>query len=149
MVLIEAPLIKTHFAPVTSFYATISLLWLLGVVLFAYFLGMNKDWLSISIVATFFALGVVNFVLPQIVYIRVVSASKDLFLGHLSERILRGNVERGADEQEEGLSDQFFRNISGMESLLPLLKHDQWVYPLHQTYIVVGAYLLSLLSWDR
>jgi hypothetical protein len=147
-------LIKAHFSPATAFYAKISVLWLIGVGLLFYFFSPNRDWLSYSIVFAAFASGIINFSLPQIAYVRTVSSSEDHFLALLSRSFDEGQTAaaiEGVGTQASQIHAQ--RDPNGMLLLLQLLKHDDWVYPLHQTYIVIGIYLISLggsaIDWKR
>jgi len=147
--LLPPALIKMHFSLITSFYARVSFLWLMGVVLTVYFFGINKDWLSYGIVGMLFLFGLVNFAIPQIAYARVVDASEDLFIELLSKRILNSIPDRGAIMGDEERSDRVLHSLSGMDPLIGLLTQEHWVYPLHQTYIIIGAYVLSLVSWSH
>lgn len=133
-------LVKIHFAPAASFYMRVSVLWLLGVFLFLYFFGLNKDWLSLGFVAVVFALAVVNFILPQIAYARVVSAAEDQFLELLGKHLAQSTPVTLAGR---GLSSDFVQAINGVDSFMSLLKHEHWVYPIHHTYIVVGSFVAS------
>jgi hypothetical protein len=144
-------LIKLYFGPATTFYAAVSILWFIGVFLFLYFFGLNADWLSILIVLLVFLMGVFNFAVPQLAYIRVVSSSEDMFMESIANHF---SYAQFSDSSTDGIiSGSSNRTLatkmidnSNIQPLIHLLKHDDWVYPVHQTYIVVGLYLVSSLS---
>ncbi len=148
--LLPPSFIKMHFNPVATFYATVSIFWLAGVVLMLFFLGQNKDWPSLIVVIFTFLLGIINFTLPQIAYARVVSASEERFLGALSKRF-RNRMEESTirDDREPRDIENMPLGVENFAAAMSLLKHDRWVYPIHQTYFVVGAYLFSAVSWGR
>jgi hypothetical protein len=98
-------------------------------------------------------MGITSFVTPQVAYVRTVGASEDKFLGLISKifdsdsrtdilKLFHGND--GSDNKPK--SDDLM-------ILFELTKHDDWVYPLHQTYTVVGFYLMSIigsiLGWKK
>ncbi len=114
-----------------------------------YLFGLNKDMISYSCVIGIFVLGLITFILPQVVYIRVVSASEDLYCQIIKRRFSSSNPNLGTSEGViRALRDEI-PDIGEMGSLVNLLNYDQWVYPLHQTYIVVGMYALSLISYNQ
>jgi hypothetical protein len=88
---------------------------------------------------------VINFCIPQIADVRTVSASGDIFSEIISKRFsdrsLRDIVSQGLNHDN--------RTHGGVEAkeldlIVQLLRHDDWVYPLHQTYAVVGIYVITL-----
>jgi len=135
-------LIKAKFSTATDIYSKVSLLWLLGVCALYYFFGKNGDYLSYSVVAVMFFLGALNFLVPQFAYVRVVSASEDKYIGLVAKQIEASSnlVAKGVDGESRPLA------ATELAGLVALTKHDIWVYPVHQTYVVFGSYLLSVLG---
>lgn len=146
-------LIKLHFTPAATFYSVTSLLWLGGVGLLLYFFGLNGDWASYGVVLIAFLFGMLNLAIPQVAYLRTVAASEERYLEILSARF-----GPHADEQGEGagtlpwVTDDRADDVS-TGSLIHLIKHNGWVYPVHETYAVMGSYAVSLagtvVGWDR
>lgn len=144
-------LIKAYFAPAATFYAYVSVLWLLGVFLIYYFLGQNMDLFSDIGVAFAFLIGVINFYLPQVAYVRVVSASEQQLLDIISNFF---NAESSDNRGNNNVMIQANSEESQrILALVNLMTHNEWVYPMHQTYAVVGIYLISLITsiigWDQ
>jgi hypothetical protein len=138
-------LIKNHFSPVTSFYTTVSILWLVCCALVAYFIGANDDILSRSIPGILIVAGLINFILPQFMYMRVISKSEDIFLNLISKWLLQ----RGPEVMSDTAPDPSrLKELADIEAMLSFVQHDDWVYPLHQTYSVIGTAVLSLVGWE-
>lgn len=144
-VLLPPLLIKAHFAPAASFYTTVSIIWIFGVLLIAYFVGMNEDWLSYFVVVIFFVSGVIIFATPQIIYARVASSSEEVYFDLLSQRILATSHSKEEFSELDDTRAKILENMFEYGPAASYMTHDRWVYPLHQTYIVVAAYLVSLL----
>ncbi len=138
-------LVKAHFAPLTSFYTRTSLAWSGGAILIGLLLLPNSDWLSVLIVVFIFLLGIVNFFLPQVVYERVVTKSEAVYVDMMSA--LLHSVPSGRPNELDAESQ--FAMLAKLDPVTSLLTRDRWVYPLHQTYLVLASYLLSLLGWDQ
>jgi len=145
--------IKTHFRPAATFYAVISLLWLAGGAAVFYLFGMNDDWLSYLCVFGTFVVGIVNLSIPQIAYLRTISASEERYIEIVSARFLADiGVKHGA---EKDLAITFGAGPQDITTgtVLQLMKCDAWVYPVHQTYVVAGTYIASLIGtaigWKR
>lgn len=143
-------IIKFHYAPAATFYTVISILWLSGVALMFYFLGRNNDWLSYAIVIVAFIFGLINFSVPQIAYSKTVVRSEQLFLNQIRGRL--GALPdcfnfRAVEEDKRGL------DAIQLDSLIQLMKRDEWVYPIHQTYMLAISYVASLvgtlIGWKR
>lgn len=144
-------LIKVHFSPAASLYTVISVLWLCGASLIFYFFKPNNDWLSFLITFFIFLMGLVSFITPQVAYVRTVGASEDKFLGMLSEQFDKNIIDRLLYPDKYTATEH--DNSDNLILLFELTKHDDWVYPLHQTYTVVGFYLISIigsiLGWKK
>lgn len=130
-------LIKPLFAKATSFYSRISLVWIVGVVLFILLFEGEDDWLSMLILVCLFAFGLVVFIVPQVVYARVISRSEYYWFDRITSAI-------GSEQEPEG-------SRLGPQILFSdfLMTHDTWVYPIHHTYVIGLGYLLSFISLDR
>jgi hypothetical protein len=141
-------LVKLHFTSAAHFYTVISFLWLFGVFLLYLFFSPNEDWPGFFLVGLTLLFGLFNFSVPQIAYIRTISRSEDLYLNLVADNF--------ADRKNNALSQRLqypssygfpADRTNDMLLLIHLLKHDQWVYPLHQTYFIVVAYMVSLSGW--
>jgi hypothetical protein len=133
-------LIKSYFSGITSLYSVVSISWLVGALMMLYLFGSNDDPISYAFALGFLILGLLTFTLPQIVYIKVISDSEDRYF-----EIIRLRLFTSDHNAEQQTSD--FPKILDLGTLTQLMSHDQWVYPLHQTYFVVGAYALSAISY--
>ena len=147
-------LIKLHFSSAASYYTVISISWLFGVYLIYLFFDGFSTASGVVVVVFLFLLGIINFSVPQIAYVRVISSAENEFLNLLSDNF---NVTLNSLSIVEDINEQRynFRTLQNSHDLLvvQMLKHDDWVYPVHQTYIVIGIYMLSalgsLIGWSR
>lgn len=150
-VVLPPALIKSKFSAATDFYTVISVFWILGVFALLYFFGQNKDALSLIIVVVTFGFGIVNFFIPQFCYVRIVSSAEDRLLNESALAFARSEPARilGSDNAADGSQGV---SAPGMMLLLRLAQHDNWVYPMHQTYIILGSYAipigLTLVNWE-
>lgn len=140
-------LIKIHFSRVSKFFVTISLLWSFGVLLIYGFAIQNDDWLTTLIIIVYAALGVINFLVPQLTYLHSVRKSEVSILSAMSTYFeaspFSDSIEKMRDGQISGL-----QHLPEKESLLTLMQHDRVVYPLHQAYLVVIVYLVSVIGLE-
>lgn len=141
-------LLKTYYSPAATFYTNISLLWLVGVGLLFYLFWSNHNILSYIIVISAFSAGLVNLAVPQLAYLRSVSLSEDRYLDIISQNIPQPANCTDTTKRE---SESEFKQSVGV--IVSLMKSDDWVYPVHQTYVVVGTYMFSLagtlIGWDK
>jgi hypothetical protein len=140
-------LVKYCFAPTASLYAWISVLWLVGAICLLYFFGLNGDWLSYACVIGPFLLGLFAFSLPQIAYVHIVFAAEERYSEAIKNRL--APIPLASAPMSSTIRQTDCSQANELVPLLELLTHDQWVYPLHQTYIVVGMYALSFVSYSK
>ena len=138
-------LVKSYFSPLTTFYSIISISWLIGVILLFYLFGTNYDPLSCMFAVLPFLWGAFNFAVPQIAYIKVVSSSEEKYLNAIEQTLSPPQV-AGSPTAENLTSDEERNQWLEVSSLVHLLNHDDWVYPVHQTYAVVALYLAPLVG---
>ena len=143
-------LIKMHFTPAASFYARISILWLIGTILVFYFLKSNKDFISYAVILAIFLLGLLNFFIPQIAYVRTIAKAEDRFqsnlLSHFSEHAIESTLPEGEGAESLVSAQRQHADATSLQLMVQLLRYDDWVYPLHQTYGVIGVYVTSLVG---
>jgi hypothetical protein len=139
-------LIKTHYTNATVFYSIISLFWITGTIGFVYLFGNGGDYASASIVFSLIALGIVTFLAPQISYMKAVSDSEKKYLSELADLFVEiGSISTISNNSAKEANDsKILTDRAGMIS--DLLLHDSWVYPYHQTMVVVGTYVLSSIK---
>lgn len=146
-------IIKLHFAPAATVYAVTSLLWLCGVGFMFYFFGMNRDWASYAFVIGVFILGIVNLSIPQIAYLRTIERSEERYWEIVSARFGATEDVEGGDSEHLALPVTGRPEDVSTSTLVQLIKYEEWVYPVHQTYAVIGSYAASIvgtaIGWNK
>lgn len=136
-------LVKIHFARAAQFYAVVSFSWLIGFGLMFLLFRENSDPVSILLLAIVFVAGAINFIFPQIAYIRSVHKSEDECLGYLSQVFSASNQAGKSGFSINHINDE---TKDDSELILQMTQHDDWVYPLHQTYVITAFYAISFVG---
>lgn len=135
-------LIKFHFSPLAGFYTWVSFFWSIGVILFALLFRHNSNWFFWLALATLSFVGIINFLLPQIAYVHVTLGAEEYWLAK-AEAEFRARLIITGDNNGDGRADTTEKNVLDVNTYY--LAHDRWAYPIHETYLVGAAQLLSLL----
>lgn len=130
--------IKTNFAELTAFYTRVSLLWTVGAFLIAVLFRGETALVIKLFVGILLAFGVVNFVVLQCIYAIVVGKAEFVWLEKASEAV------------KTLCKSQTDNSVNQMDFVLKIepyyLEYDKWVYPVHDTYVIVLAQVASLVG---
>ncbi|NOX51984.1 MAG: hypothetical protein GXP16_15820 [Gammaproteobacteria bacterium] len=130
-------LVKSLFSTAAGFYTRVSLVWAFGVILFILLFVGDDDWLSTTILVALFVFGLLVFIVPQVAYARVIASS---------EQACYGSIMSELDSKRSSI-DEMMAVVSRYPDFF--MAHDTWVYPIHQTYVVVLGYALSIISLNH
>jgi hypothetical protein len=129
--------IKAKFAKLTAFYTIVSLIWTVGATLIAVLFRGGASFTIRAFLIALVMLGVINVVVPQVIYAIVAVKAEVFWLGHANRA-----VEKRCNSQSN--------KSNGMDFVLEIdpyyLEYDKWVYPVHETYLIVLAQGISLIG---
>ncbi|MGB2913378.1 MAG: hypothetical protein WBB81_07445 [Pyrinomonadaceae bacterium] len=133
--------IKTNFANLTAFYTRVSVVWIACATLIVVLFRGDSSYAIRSFLIMLLILGVVNFIVPQLIYANVVVKAELHWL-----KIAYHSVEKNFDSNSDKSSD----DSSSVLKIEPYyLAYDRWVYPVHETYLIILAQGISLVGLQK
>lgn len=131
-------MIKAHFKRISQFYVIVGLGWLSGSALLFFLIGTNADLLSLGVASVPIILGIVTMLTPQVTYLTIAEKSNEM-----ASAAIKKGLQLHSEEFNAAISSHWDRT----SAVLQTLKFDNWVYPVHQTYLVIATYVLAGLGY--